>query len=92
MSGPTRRSPSVSPAGVDDLEATHRSIELSPRIGSYHVVSKFPSSASTDVFLAYKTTTFGFLRRAVLKWVDGRRPDRSAARKALSERGHSPAV
>lgn len=59
--------------------------DTSPRIGGYALVARFPSSASADVFMGYKVTEFGFLRRAVVKWVDGRRPDYALAHRALTD-------
>lgn len=59
--------------------------DTSPRVGGYALVARFPSSASADVFLGYKTTNFGFLRRAVVKWVDARRPDHALARQSLAD-------
>lgn len=59
--------------------------DTSPRVGGYALVARFPSSASADVFLGYKVTPFGFLRRAVVKWVDARRPDHPAAQRALTD-------
>lgn len=59
--------------------------DTSPRVGGYALVARFPSSASADVFLGYKVSEFGFLRRAVVKWVDGRRPDYALAHRALTD-------
>ena len=59
--------------------------DTSPRVGGYALVARFPSSASADVFLGYKVTPFGFLRRAVVKWVDARRPDRAVVGRTLAD-------
>lgn len=56
-----------------------------PRVGDYVLVARFPSSASADVFLGYKTTPFGFLRRAVVKWVARSRPEYELARVGLND-------
>lgn len=59
--------------------------DTAPRVGGYALVARFPSSASADVFLGYKMTPFGALRRAVVKWVDGRRADRALAAVTLRD-------
>ncbi len=38
-------------------------------IGPYQLIGRFPSSATSMVFLAYKSSPFGIIRRAVVKWV-----------------------
>jgi serine/threonine-protein kinase len=68
-----------------DAESTQPDPDTSPRVGGYALVARFPSSATADVFLGYKITDFGFLRRAVVKWVDGRRPDRALLEKNLAD-------
>ncbi|MEQ9496098.1 MAG: serine/threonine-protein kinase [Deltaproteobacteria bacterium] len=47
------------------------------RVGPYELVGRFPSSRTTMVFLAHKTSQFGILRRAVVKWA-GRQLDQFA--------------
>lgn len=54
-----------------------------PRIGEYALVARFPSSATAEVFLGYKTTNFGFIRRAVVKWTDRHRYDYELIRQKL---------
>lgn len=69
----------------EDPRAAGPQLGVSLRLGAYALVARFPSSASADVFLGYKTTPFGFLRRAVVKWVDTTRPDQEAARQNLAD-------
>jgi serine/threonine protein kinase len=57
--------------------------ETAPRIGEYALIARFPSSVTADVYLGYKVTNFGFIRRAVVKWADVRRPDHAAARQTI---------
>ena len=57
--------------------------DSAPRVGEYVLVARFPSSTTADVFLGYKQSNFGFVRRAVVKWVDPRRPDFDSARNSL---------
>lgn len=57
--------------------------ETAPRLGGYALVARFPSSAAADVFLGYKVSTFGFMRRSVVKFVDARRPDYSLAQRGI---------
>lgn len=54
-----------------------------PRLGEYALVARFPSSATADVFLGYKQSAFGVVRRAVVKWVDRRRSDFDKAHGSL---------
>jgi serine/threonine-protein kinase len=60
-------SPSDPPNKKPELEATPHKPTLA-RIGDYHLVGRFPSSAATMVFLAHKSSPFGVIRRAVVKW------------------------
>jgi serine/threonine protein kinase len=54
-----------------------------PRIGEYALVARFPSSQTADVFLGYKVSNFGFIRRAVVKWTDRYRYDYDVIRQKL---------
>jgi eukaryotic-like serine/threonine-protein kinase len=54
-----------------------------PRIGEYALVARFPSSTTADVFLGYKISNFGFIRRAVVKWTDRHRYDYDTIRQKL---------
>ena len=49
------------------------------RVGDYEFVSRFQGSDMTDVFLANKSSKFGFVRRAVV-------PRRYACRRVRGER------
>jgi serine/threonine protein kinase len=60
-------SPSDPPNKKPELEATPYRGTLA-RIGDYQLVGRFPSSAATMVFLAHKSSPFGVIRRAVVKW------------------------
>jgi serine/threonine protein kinase len=60
-------SPTDPPNKKPELEATPHKGSLA-RIGDYHLVGRFPSSAATMVFLAHKSSPFGVIRRAVVKW------------------------
>lgn len=57
--------------------------ETAPRIGEYALIARFPSSVTADVYLGYKVTNFGFIRRAVVKWADAQRPDHATARQTI---------
>lgn len=57
--------------------------DTAPRIGGYALIARFPSSHIAEVFLGYKVSTFGFIRRAVVKWTDRRRPDYERVRQNL---------
>lgn len=63
-----------------------------PRVGGYALLARFPSSASADVFLGQKVTPFGFLRRAVVKWVDATRPEQAAATSNLRDEARALSV
>lgn len=63
-------------------EVTDRE-ETAPRIGEYALIARFPSSATAEVFLGYKVTNFGFIRRAVVKWTDKSRHDYDRVRQTL---------
>ena len=65
--------PSDPPNKKPELEPTPNKGTLA-RIGDYHLVGRFPSSAVTMVFLAHKSSPFGVIRRAVVKWA-GRQLD-----------------
>ncbi len=65
--------PSDPPNKKPELEATPSKPTLA-RIGDYQLVGRFPSSAATMVFLAHKSSPFGVIRRAVVKWA-GRQLD-----------------
>ncbi len=54
-----------------------------PRLGAYVLVARFPSSETADVYLGYKQSNFGFVRRAVVKWVASSRPNFAAERDGL---------
>jgi serine/threonine-protein kinase len=54
-----------------------------PRIGEYALIARFPSSQTADVFLGYKVSNFGFIRRAVVKWTDRFRYDYDLIRQKL---------
>ncbi|MCK6551596.1 protein kinase [Myxococcota bacterium] len=54
-----------------------------PRIGEYALIARFPSSRAADVFLGYKVSNFGFIRRAVVKFVDRARYDYELVRQKL---------
>lgn len=57
--------------------------QTAPRIGEYALVARFRSSSTADVFLGYKSSRFGFLRRAVVKWTDRHRYDYETVRQKL---------
>jgi serine/threonine-protein kinase len=63
--------------------------DTAPRIGEYALVARFPSSANAEVFLGYKVTNFGFIRRAVVKWTDKTRPDYDRVRENLLDEGRA---
>jgi serine/threonine protein kinase len=60
-----------------------------PRIGEYALIARFPSSATAEVFLGYKVTNFGFIRRAVVKWTDRGRSDYDKIRGTLLDEGRA---
>src|SRR5688572_25996998 len=60
-----------------------------PRIGEYALIARFPSSATAEVFLGYKVTNFGFIRRAVVKWTDRARSDYEKVRDTLLDEGRA---
>lgn len=64
--------PSDPPNKRPELEPTPK--QTLARIGDYQLVGRFPSSSATMVFLAHKSSPFGVIRRAVVKWA-GRRAD-----------------
>lgn len=69
---------------LQHIKATSTADEsTAPRIGEYALVARFPSSATADVFLGYKVTNFGFIRRAVVKWTDRHRYDYEIIRQKL---------
>ena len=68
---------------LDQSPQKKRDEDTAPRIGEYALVARFPSSASADVFLGYKVTPFGIIRRAVVKWTDRRRHDYPLVRQTL---------
>ncbi len=57
--------------------------DTAPRIGEYALIARFPSSDTAEVFLGYKVTNFGFIRRAVVKWTDKTREDYAVIRQNL---------
>lgn len=52
------------------------------KIGPYELVGRFPSSRTTMVFLAHKTSAFGVIRRGVVKWA-GRQLDNFDASRTM---------
>lgn len=54
-----------------------------PRIGEYALIARFPSSETADVYLGYKVSNFGFIRRAVVKFTDRYRFDYESIRQKL---------
>ncbi len=70
---------------LEEHPPRHETVEEStaPRIGEYALVARFPSSATAEVFLGYKVTNFGFIRRAVVKWTDRHRYDYEIIRQKL---------
>lgn len=76
----------IPPHAARILEKQHEgppNEDTAPRLGGYALVARFPSSAAADVFLGYKVSSFGFMRRAVVKFVDARRPDYGLAQRGL---------
>src|SRR5262245_21644977 len=65
--------PSDPPNKKPELEATPHKPTVA-RIGDYQLVGRFPSSSASMVFLAHKSSPFGVIRRAVVKWA-GRQLD-----------------
>ncbi len=68
---------------------TARDEDTAPRIGEYALIARFPSSATAEVFLGYKVTNFGFIRRAVVKWTDRNRTDYDKVRETLLDEGRA---
>jgi eukaryotic-like serine/threonine-protein kinase len=66
-----------------DLRRESPDENTAPRIGEYALVARFPSSHAADVFLGYKVSNFGFIRRAVVKWTDRHRYDYEVVRQKL---------
>lgn len=64
--------PSDPPNKRPELEPTPK--QTLARIGDYQLVGRFPSSSATMVFLAHKSSPYGVIRRAVVKWA-GRQGD-----------------
>jgi serine/threonine-protein kinase len=67
----------------DQIKPSSTEENTAPRIGEYALIARFPSSATAEVFLGYKTTNFGFIRRAVVKWTDRCRYDYELIRQKL---------
>jgi serine/threonine protein kinase len=63
-----------------------------PRIGPYELVVLFRSSPFARVFLAHKTSPFGTLGSAVVKWVPRSHPDFEACREMLIDEGRAMAL
>jgi eukaryotic-like serine/threonine-protein kinase len=66
-----------------------RDEKTAPRIGEYALIARFPSSATAEVFLGYKVSNFGFIRRAVVKWTDRNRSDYQRVRGTLLDEGRA---
>lgn len=69
--------------GLDPAPRGGLDESTAPRIGEYALVARFPSSQTADVFLGYKVSNFGFIRRAVVKWTDRHRFDYGMIRQKL---------
>ena len=72
-----------------EVPAIPKDERTAPRIGEYALIARFPSSASAEVFLGYKLSTFGFIRRAVVKWTDRERSDYEIVRQLLLDEGRA---
>ena len=53
------------------------------KIGGYVLRRKLSSSDQADVFEAYKRSPMGFAHRAIIKWLDRRRPEYPVVRRVM---------
>lgn len=68
---------------LDDVDEEEQAPADFPRAGDYELVARFPGSEMTEVYLAHKTSKYGFLRRAVVKRANPQSKDFEACREML---------